>query len=67
VNPEKAQLIVDGLKEAGINFAVALPDSQIHEVFEKPSEVKRAIFDCHECASRNSVALVRLKVEDGAR
>jgi sulfopyruvate decarboxylase TPP-binding subunit len=29
----KGQLIVDGLKEAGINFAVGLPNSQIHEVF----------------------------------
>src|ERR1041384_4072285 len=31
---EKAQLVVDGLKEAGINFAAGLPDSQFHEVYE---------------------------------
>jgi sulfopyruvate decarboxylase TPP-binding subunit len=31
---EKARIVVDGLKEAGINFAVGLPDSQFHEVYE---------------------------------
>ena len=30
----KAQEVVQGLKEAGINFAVGLPDSQFHEVYE---------------------------------
>ncbi|MGH7835106.1 MAG: thiamine pyrophosphate-binding protein [Candidatus Binatia bacterium] len=30
----KARLVVDGFKEAGINFAVGLPDSQIHEVYD---------------------------------
>jgi len=30
----KAQKVVEGLKEAGINFAVGLPDSQFHEVYE---------------------------------
>ena len=30
----KAKLIVDGLKEAGIDFAVGLPDSQFHEIYE---------------------------------
>jgi sulfopyruvate decarboxylase TPP-binding subunit len=31
---EKAQKVVEGLKEAGINFAVGLPDSQFHEVYD---------------------------------
>jgi sulfopyruvate decarboxylase TPP-binding subunit len=31
---EKAQQVVQGMKEAGINFAVGLPDSQFHEVYE---------------------------------
>ena len=31
---EKAQTVVEGLKEAGINFAVGLPDSQFHEVYD---------------------------------
>ena len=30
----KAQQVVQGMKEAGINFAVGLPDSQFHEVYE---------------------------------
>src|SRR5499426_1391143 len=29
---EKARTVVDGLKEAGVNFAAGLPDSQFHEV-----------------------------------
>ncbi len=31
---EKARAVVEGLKSAGINFTVALPDSQFHEVYE---------------------------------
>ncbi|MBI4525032.1 MAG: sulfopyruvate decarboxylase [Deltaproteobacteria bacterium] len=31
---EKARAVVDGLKEAGVNFAVGLPDSQFYEVYE---------------------------------
>jgi sulfopyruvate decarboxylase TPP-binding subunit len=30
----RAQTVVEGLKEAGINFAVGLPDSQFHEVYD---------------------------------
>jgi sulfopyruvate decarboxylase subunit alpha len=35
VELEKARIVVDGLKGAGINFAVGLPDSQFHEVYEQ--------------------------------
>jgi sulfopyruvate decarboxylase TPP-binding subunit len=35
VEIEKARIVVDGLKEAGINFTVGLPDSQFHEVYEQ--------------------------------
>jgi sulfopyruvate decarboxylase TPP-binding subunit len=35
VEVEKARIVVDGLKEAGINFTVGLPDSQFHEVYEQ--------------------------------
>jgi hypothetical protein len=31
---DKAEQVVQGLKEAGINFAVGLPDSQFHEIYE---------------------------------
>src|SRR5262249_58675845 len=31
---EKARTVVDGLKEAGVNFAAGLPDSQFHEVYD---------------------------------
>src|ERR1043165_6343338 len=31
---EKARLVVDGLKEAGVNFGTGLPDSQFHEVYD---------------------------------
>ena len=35
----KAQEVVQGLKEAGINFAVGLPDSQFHEVYEITADI----------------------------
>jgi sulfopyruvate decarboxylase TPP-binding subunit len=31
---EKARTIVEALKEAGVDFAVGLPDSQFHEVYK---------------------------------
>ncbi len=34
MNIDKARAVVDGLREAGISFAVGLPDSQFHEVYE---------------------------------
>lgn len=34
----KARAVVEGLKEAGVNFAVGLPDSQFHEVYELIAE-----------------------------
>jgi sulfopyruvate decarboxylase TPP-binding subunit len=35
---EKAREVVEGLKEAGVDFAVGLPDSQFHEVYELIAE-----------------------------
>jgi len=35
---EKARIVVEGLKNAGVNFAVGLPDSQFHEVYELISQ-----------------------------
>jgi len=34
MKPEKAQLVVNGLKEAGINFAAGVPDAQFIEVYK---------------------------------
>jgi len=34
----KARAVVEGLKEAGVNFAAGLPDSQFHEVYELIAE-----------------------------
>ena len=33
MEPEKAKLVVDGLKEAGINFSVGVPDAQFIQVY----------------------------------
>lgn len=33
MKPEKAKLVIDGMKAAGINFAVGVPDSQFIEVY----------------------------------
>ncbi|MBI4528466.1 MAG: sulfopyruvate decarboxylase [Deltaproteobacteria bacterium] len=33
MKPEKAGLVIEGLKEAGINFAVGVPDAQFIEVY----------------------------------
>jgi len=33
MDPEKAKLVVDGLKGAGVNFAVGVPDAQFIEVY----------------------------------
>ena len=38
MNPEKAKLVVDGLKEAGVNFAVGVPDSQFIQVYRMVSK-----------------------------
>lgn len=35
---EKARTVVEGLREAGVNFAVGLPDSQFYEVYELIAE-----------------------------
>jgi sulfopyruvate decarboxylase TPP-binding subunit len=34
MKPEKAQLVVDGLKEAGVDFAAGVPDAQFIEVYK---------------------------------
>lgn len=34
MEPEKARTIVEALKDAGINFAVGLPDSQLYEAYD---------------------------------
>ncbi len=33
MKPEKAKLVIDGMKEAGINFSVGVPDAQFIEVY----------------------------------
>lgn len=33
MKPEKAKLVIDGLKKAGINFSVGVPDSQFIQVY----------------------------------
>lgn len=38
MKPEKAKLVVDGMKEAGINFAVGVPDAQFIEVYRMVSK-----------------------------
>jgi sulfopyruvate decarboxylase subunit alpha len=34
MKPEKAQLVLDGLKQAGIDFAAGVPDAQFIEVYK---------------------------------
>lgn len=38
MRPEKAKLVIDGMKEAGINFAAGVPDAQFVEVYKMVSE-----------------------------
>ena len=38
MNPEKAQLVVDGLKQAGVDFTAGVPDAQFIEVYRMLSE-----------------------------
>lgn len=38
MKPEKAQLVVQGLKEAGVDFATGVPDAQFIEVYKMLAE-----------------------------
>lgn len=38
MRPEKAKLVIDGMKEAGINFAAGVPDAQFIEVYKMVAE-----------------------------
>ena len=38
MKPEKAQLVVQGLKEAGVDFAAGVPDAQFIEVYKMLAE-----------------------------
>ncbi len=42
MKPEKAKLVIDGMKEAGVDFAVGVPDAQFIEVY-KMAEKERDI------------------------
>ena len=38
MRPEKAQLVLKGLKEAGVDFATGVPDAQFIEVYRMLAE-----------------------------
>jgi len=38
MKPEKAQLVIQGLKKAGIDFATGVPDAQFIEVYRMLAE-----------------------------
>ena len=38
MKPEKAQLVIQGLKEAGVDFAAGVPDAQFIEVYKMLAE-----------------------------
>ena len=38
MKPEKAKLVVDGLKEAGVDFTAGVPDAQFIQVYKMLEE-----------------------------